>query len=189
MNKAIARKEYKKKRAALTQKELKLKQDYLLIKFQEIALPHPQIVHAYLPKYACNEPDPGPLVEAMKIQNALLKVAYPKINPTDFSMQHFLQDDDMVLEKNQFGIFEPNSGTEISADTVDLVFVPLLAFDVLGNRVGYGMGYYDRFLASCRKDVITIGLSFFPPLHKLEDINSFDKKIDFCITPEFVYAF
>lgn len=72
---------------------------------------------------------------------------------------------------------------------IDIAFIPLLAFDTEGNRIGYGKGYYDRFLAKCRKDIITIGLSYFPPLDKVDDIEFFDKKIDFCITPESVYAF
>ena len=42
-----------------------------------------------------------------------------------------------------------------------MVFVPLLAFDKAGNRVGYGKGFYDLFLSECRQDVIKVGLSFF----------------------------
>jgi 5-formyltetrahydrofolate cyclo-ligase len=67
--------------------------------------------------------------------------------------------------------------------------MPLLAFDSKGDRVGYGKGYYDRFLAACRKDVLKIGLSYFPPVSSIDDIEIFDKKLDFCITPERVYAF
>lgn len=189
MRKAEARKVYKERRVALTQKEINIRQDLLLIKFQELSLPYAQIVHTYLPKYASNEPDPGPLVDWMRFRDLGLKVVYAKINPTNFSMQHFLQDDDMVFEENQFGIPEPISGVEISSEWIDIVFVPLLAFDEMGNRVGYGKGYYDRFLATCREDVVTVGLSYFPPLSKIDDIDFFDKKIDFCITPECVYAF
>lgn len=189
MKKSEARTKYKELRAALTQRELNVKQDLLLIKFQEIALPYAQIVHTYIPKYANNEPDPGPLVDWMRFRDLGLKLSYSKINTPDFSMQHFLDEDEMVFQENSFGISEPVGGVEISPEMIDIAFVPLLAFDIEGNRVGYGKGYYDRFLEKCRKDIITIGLSYFPPLDKVDDIDFFDKKIDFCITPECVYAF
>lgn len=189
MKKSEARVKYKERRAALTQRELNVKQDLLLIKFQEISLPYAQIVHSYIPKSASNEPDAGPMVDWMKFRDLGLKISYSKINTSDFSMQHFLYDDEMVFQENQLGIPEPVSGVEISPEMIDIAFVPLLAFDMEGNRIGYGKGYYDRFLATCRKDIITIGLSYFPPLDKVDDINFFDKKIDFCITPECVYAF
>jgi len=189
MKKLEARAKYKEIRAALTQRELNIKQDLLLIKFQEISLPYAQIVHTYIPKYASNEPDPGPMVDWMRFRDLGLKISYSRINTSDFSMQHFLHDDEMFFQENSFGIPEPVGGVEISPEMIDIAFVPLLAFDTDGNRIGYGKGYYDRFLARCRKDIITIGLSFFPPLDKVDDIDFFDKKIDFCITPECVYAF
>ena len=189
MKKQEARKAFKEKRAALTQRELNVKQDLILIKLQEISLPYAQILHTYIPKFASNEPDPAPLVDWMRFRDLGLKISYSKINPSDLSMQHFLQNDEMIFEENQFGIPEPVSGIKISPELIDIAFVPLLAFDQEGNRVGYGKGYYDRFLASCKNDIITIGLSYFPPLDIIDDIDFFDKKIDFCITPDRVYAF
>ena len=67
------------------------------------------------------------------------------------------------METNDWGIDEPKGGKIISPDKIDVVFVPLLACDYRGNRIGYGGGYYDRFLAQCKPDVLKIGLSFFPP--------------------------
>jgi 5-formyltetrahydrofolate cyclo-ligase len=104
-------------------------------------------------------------------------------------MKHYLHEEDMYFEINQYGIPEPVGGSEIMPEELDMVFVPLLGFDLQGNRVGYGKGYYDRFLSKCKDDVIKVGLSFLSPIDCIEDVDFFDKKLDFCITPERVYAF
>ena len=70
-----------------------------------------------------------------------------------------------------------------------MIFVPLLAFDVAGHRTGYGKGFYDRFLAQCRPDVIKIGLSFFEAEGKISDVSTTDIVLDYCITPDKVYTF
>jgi 5-formyltetrahydrofolate cyclo-ligase len=189
MKKSEARKFFSAKRLALTPFEANTKQDLILIRFQELSLPYFSLVHAYLPLYERNEPDPIPLLDYMHFRYPGMQVTHAKINPNDFSMLHFLQDDEMFFEKNQYGIPEPIGGVAVNEMDIDIVFIPLLAFDEMGNRVGYGKGYYDRFLSKCRKDVLKIGLSFFPPVDSIEDVDFFDKKLDFCITPECVYAF
>jgi 5-formyltetrahydrofolate cyclo-ligase len=189
MKKSEARKIFSAQRSALNPLEVNTKQDLLLICFQQLVLPYCSLVHAYLPLYERNEPDPTPLLDFMHFRQPGLQVTYAKIDPSNFSMLHFLQDDEMFFEKNQYGIPEPIGGITVKEKDIDIVFIPLLAFDTSGNRVGYGKGYYDRFLSKCRKDAMKIGLSFFPPVDSIEDVDFFDKKLDFCITPERVYAF
>ena len=70
-----------------------------------------------------------------------------------------------------------------------LIFVPLLAFDKFGNRVGYGKGFYDVFLSECRPDTLKIGFSFFEAEVEIEDVFEKDIKLDYCITPKAVYKF
>lgn len=189
MNKVEARNFFKKQRLALTNYEVNVAQDLLLIRFQEMELPYFNFVHTYLPIYSNHEPDPSPLIDWLRFSNPGLQIVYPKINPTDFSMQHILQEENTYFEVNQYGIPEPVDGKIIDPVEFDLVFVPLLGFDEKGNRVGYGKGYYDRFLAKCKEDVIKVGLSFLSPIDCIEDVGFFDKKLDFCITPDSVYAF
>lgn len=189
MTKAEARKTMRENRLALSLKETNVYQDLLLINFQTLPLPYVGLVHAYLPMYEKNEPDPLPLLDWMRFCNPGLMVTHARIVPSSFEMKHFLHDGNSFFEKNQYGIPEPVGGREVDPHEIDLVFVPLLAFDQNGNRVGYGKGYYDRFISSCRKDVIKIGLSFFPPVESINDVSFFDKKLDFCITPDCVYAF
>lgn len=189
MKKSEARKIFSAQRTALTSRDVNIKQDLLLISFQQLVFPDFTLVHTYLPLYDRNEPDPIPLLDFMHFRHPGMQVTYAKIDPSDFSMMHFLQDDEMFFEKNHYGIPEPTGGVLVKETDIDIVFIPLLAFDQLGNRVGYGKGYYDRFLSKCRKDALKIGLSFFPPVDSIEDVDFFDKKLDFCITPERVYAF
>jgi 5-formyltetrahydrofolate cyclo-ligase len=93
------------------------------------------------------------------------------------------------MKINEFGISEPQSGIKISENQLDVVFVPLLCFDKHGHRVGYGGGYYDRLLKKCSKNTIKIGLSFFDPIKKIEDIIQSDVKMDYCISPKNIYKY
>ena len=114
------------------------------------------------------------------------------ISKSDFktgNMTHFLLTDSTLIKRNDYNIPEPIAGIEISNDKIEVVFVPLLAFDSLGNRVGYGKGFYDRFLAQAKPDVIKIGLSLNEPIEPIEDLNPFDVALDFAITPLSTYRF
>lgn len=114
------------------------------------------------------------------------------ISKSDFSnqsMSHFLLSDDTKLNTNNYGIPEPENGIPIDVKMLDVVFVPLLAFDKAGNRIGYGKGFYDRFLSNCRSDTIKIGLSFFSADSNGFDVSKTDIPLDFCVTPETVYSF
>lgn len=114
------------------------------------------------------------------------------ISKSDFSkrdMSNFLLTDSTKIEKNKWNIPEPVDGISIEVDQIDVIFVPLLAFDNFGHRVGYGKGFYDKFLEQCRPETIKIGLSFFESLNKIDDTFENDVPLDFCVTPEKIYKF
>jgi 5-formyltetrahydrofolate cyclo-ligase len=114
------------------------------------------------------------------------------VSRSDFescSMVHYLLTDNTKLTISEYGIPEPVEGIEVPSNKADVVFVPLLAFDTKGHRVGYGKGFYDRFLMECKPDVIKIGLSFFEAEEELIAVNPTDVALDFCVTPKKVYAF
>lgn len=114
------------------------------------------------------------------------------ISKTDFEsskMHHFLLLDSTVIKKNAWNIPEPVDGIAVDPHKIDLVFVPLLAFDRQGHRVGYGKGYYDHFLSECRPDTLKVGLSFFEAEDEIKDIFESDVALDYCVTPQKVYKF
>jgi 5-formyltetrahydrofolate cyclo-ligase len=107
----------------------------------------------------------------------------------DQSLEHFLLTDQTPLKLNRWGIPEPLSGIALTPQQIEVVFVPLLVFDLRGHRVGYGKGYYDRFLGECPKSTIKVGLSFFDPVSKIEDIDSHDITLDYVVSPREVFVF
>ena len=104
-------------------------------------------------------------------------------------LTHYLLTDGTRLKKNQWNVPEPLDGIEIQPSSIDVIFLPLLAYDKKGNRVGYGKGFYDEFLAQCRPDTIKIGLSLFEPEERIDDLNEHDIPLDYCVTPENVHSF
>ena len=114
------------------------------------------------------------------------------ISKSDFTtrkMTHFLLTDTTKIKKNDYQIPEPVDGIEVPTSKIQVVFVPLLAFDNHGNRVGYGKGFYDQFLAECQPDTLKIGLSFFEAETIISDVYETDIRLNFCITPKNCYRF
>ncbi|GAA3558337.1 5-formyltetrahydrofolate cyclo-ligase [Snuella lapsa] len=116
-------------------------------------------------------------------------IVVPKSDFKTGGMSHYLLTDSTPIKKNNYNIPEPVNGIEIEANKIDVVFVPLLAFDATGNRVGYGKGFYDRFLANCKPETIKIGLSFFEAETKITDVFESDITLDYCVTPDKIYSF
>lgn len=114
------------------------------------------------------------------------------VSKSDFEtreMSHFLLTDNTKIKKNEYNIPEPLNGLSVPSETIEVVFVPLLAFDIFGNRIGYGKGFYDKFLAECKPETIKIGLSFFEAVNQIDDVFESDVKLDYCVTPEKIYSF
>jgi 5-formyltetrahydrofolate cyclo-ligase len=108
---------------------------------------------------------------------------------TECEMQAVRVDDNSSFKTNRYGIDEPINGEPISADAIELGIIPLLAFDKKGHRVGYGKGYYDRFLHTCTRKIIKIGFSYFDAIDVIDDVSPYDIRLDYCITPERIFTF
>ncbi len=114
-------------------------------------------------------------------------VILPKIQ--DERLVHYLLTDSTAIKKNKWNVPEPIDGIEVKPFKIDVVFVPLLAFDIHGNRVGYGKGYYDGFLKECKPDVLKIGLSLFEAEDEIIDAFEKDIPLDYCVTPSTCHRF
>ena len=123
-------------------------------------------------------------VDAIKILKNFEKLNYqislPKIKKNS-QMDFFNWSTKDPLEINKYGIPEPTSGKIVYPN---ILLVPLVAFDKNFNRVGYGGGYYDRYIQKIkiRKKVLTIGLAY--SFQKVEEltVNNHDIRLDLIIT-------
>ena len=92
-----------------------------------------------------------------------------------------------VLKINKYGILEPVKSRQ---NIPDIMLVPMLAFDKDKYRLGYGKGYYDRYLNKYFKkfkNILTIGIAFsFQKHHKLP-INNMDVKLNYILTEKGIY--
>lgn len=107
----------------------------------------------------------------------------------DYKLTNYLLTDSTVLKTNKWGIPEPVDGVEIPPKKIEVVFIPLLAFDKKGNRIGYGKGFYDRFLSSCTGKTVKVGLSLFEAEPVISEVSEDDIPLDYCVTPTKIYAF
>lgn len=189
MTKKELRKIYREKRNALTHSERSRFDDLLLIQLQTVNLPFINTLFTYWPIAANNEPDTHLFTDYIEFRNPELVIAYPKSDFTSHEMTAVIVTRDTAFSRNSHGIHEPADGPLLKAEEIDMVFVPLLAFDKKGYRAGYGKGFYDKFLASCRKDCLFTGFSYFEPVDVISDTDDFDVPLDLCITPQNVYVF
>lgn len=151
-----------------------------------IAQWQPHSVHVFLPIVEKKEVNTTFLIEALQHK---LKIITSRTNWDTMEMENVELLPETELALNKWGVPEPLGGAIVPEQEVDVVIVPLLAFDVQGHRVGYGKGFYDKFLAKCKKEVIKAGVSFFGPEEKIDDVFKEDIALDYCFTPAEIYQF
>lgn len=143
--------------------------------------------HIFLPIVEHNEVNTEYILHLLSGKDK--EIIISKSDFTTRNMTHFLLTDNTKIKKNEYNIPEPIDGIEVPLTKIEVVFVPLLAFDKKGNRVGYGKGFYDKFLSNCNAETIKIGLSFFKAEAVISDLTGSDVQLDYCVTPNEVYNF
>ena len=180
---------YKKKREEISSTERMKGDDLLLIQFQTIDIPFLDFVLSYYPIEDNKEVNSFNVTDYLRFRNPNLTICYPRTSRTANTMEAVICHPDSIFQTNEYNIPEPTDRETADPEELDLVLVPLLAFDLKGYRVGYGKGYYDRYLKACRDNCLKVGFSYFDPVESVEDANEFDVPLDLCITPQRIYVF
>jgi 5-formyltetrahydrofolate cyclo-ligase len=187
MLKSIARKLFLDKRKALTASDCMKMDDLLLIQFQRIDWSSVQCIGSFYPLDHQNEPDSLLLIRYLKLIIPGLVVVYPRVNQDQITMSYFIETE--TVEINKWGIPEPLPISLIAPSKIDAILVPLIGFDEIGHRIGFGKGFYDRYFEQYPSDRNRIGISYFEPIPKIEDTHEFDVPLTHCITPSNSYEF
>ena len=150
-------------------------------------------LHVFLPLLAKHEPDTWVIIRQLWADVPTVRLAAPVVQPDGVSLKHYELTPTTALIRSRWDIPEPtpDPATEVLPPQLDAVLVPLLACDQHGYRVGYGGGFYDRFLARCRPDTRFIGLSILDeaPVAAIFDVLPTDVPLHACITPGGVWNF
>lgn len=187
MTKAECRKVFMEKRLSFSKEELAVFSEQIRFQLLENVNFSGKTISIFLPITSKREIDTFPILELQQHYNC--RFILPVADFATNSMQHVVYENKEQLQLNEYGIPEPIDGESINSEEIDIVIVPLLCIDKKGYRVGYGKGFYDRFLGSCRTDCQFIGLSYFEPIDEISDKNSNDIALNACIFPFGMIAF
>lgn len=188
-DKKALRNAYMKKRKEFHPDELEMLSERIASRFFSLALDSIRYIHIYYPIPGKREIDSLFISERVRQDYKQIKLVLPKSDLSSCTLMHIQWDESTPLAMNAWGITEPLSGEEVPAEILDLIVIPLLVCDVEGNRLGYGKGFYDRFLATCRPNALKVGLSCFEPLEAIIPHENHDIPLDACITPEKLWHF
>ena len=179
MNKFQLRKKISKIRSKFARKKIKVKSE-IIIKLIEQKSPNNR-VGLYYPF--------GDEISTLELMGRLTKknfiISLPVIN-NKFEMSFYSWNPSEPLTINKFGILEPLKEKKIIPSTL---IIPMLAFDSNLNRLGYGGGFYDRFIQKLERQNICVKIGLALSCQKINKvpIDKFDKKMDFIITEKRIY--
>lgn len=139
-------------------------------------------IHTYVPIEKNREIDTTILIEDALEKGK--KVNLPKMQSSG-EMSHHQIDSLNSLVKNRWGVPEPETTEEADLSDCSLIIVPMVAGDFDRNRLGYGKGYYDRFLNSMQAARIGLCYSFNLQWNSLS-VESFDEKMDIILTENLI---
>lgn len=189
MTKAELRKIYLAKQKSISQFERKQKSAQIAAKFfQHFDLTDTKFLHCFVAIEKFNEVDTSLIFQQVWRDFLNIKTLVPRVNFQTAGIENLKFTNATKLVKNAWEIHEPAENELFETAKIDIVLVPLLCFDTQFFRVGYGKGFYDKFLKKCRKDCLKIGLSYFSPTAEISDAQDFDVKLNACITPQQIYV-
>lgn len=187
-NKSELRNIYSLKRKNLSDYQINKRSILISKKLLDIPIWDKEFYHIFLTSKKNNEIETKFILSMLAQKNK--KVVVPRLIDLN-NLEHILLTKQTILKENSYGIPEPQKYNNkiIFPQELDVIIVPLYIFDLNGNRVGYGKGYYDRFLKNCRDDVIKIGISLFEPVKSISDISRNDIALNYAITSNSIFNF
>lgn len=177
MTKSALRSHFKAARKALSHSERAEMSNQICDRINQLVKPG-QHVALFLPIAHQLEVDLTSLLD-----NRQVNWYVSRANLHTHEMTFYAFEDCTQLRENEWGIPEPQYGTPLSPDQLDVVLVPLLACDQTGHRVGYGKGFYDRFLECCNPNCAFIGVNYWSPVPKISDTHEEDIRLHYLVTP------
>ncbi|MBC7522880.1 MAG: 5-formyltetrahydrofolate cyclo-ligase [Flavobacterium sp.] len=187
MNKKDLRKKYKILRDSLSENEIEEKSLAISNQLLKLKIWDETYYHLFMTIKEHKEINTEYILHILQGKDKEIVVS--KSDFKTLEMNHFLMTDTTVFATNSYNIPEPVDGIPVPLSKINVVFVPLLAYDVTGNRVGYGKGFYDKFLSQCRPETIKIGLSFFEPEEEIVSVFENDIQLNYCVTPFEIFKF
>lgn len=157
--------------------------------FAEINFTALHILHCYISLEHFGEVETDIIFSRVWELHPSIITTAPRVDDDSREIHSLIYQPDTPTSKGSWKIPEPAGSEVVAPESLDAVIVPLLCFDRRGHRVGYGKGFYDRFLKKCRPDCIKAGLGFFPPVESIDDINDADTPLDLCVTPAEIFRF
>lgn len=189
MLKAELRKIYLAKRKNLSSPERERKSRRIADRFfQHFDLSEIKFLHIFLPIEKFNEVDTSLIFKEIRHRFPHIELVAPRVNRRTNEIENVIFRPETELIQSSWQIDEPAGNDFVAAEQINLVLVPLLCFDRAGHRVGYGKGFYDRFLQNCPADCLKIGLNYFAPVEEISDTHESDVRLEFCVTPEKVFT-
>lgn len=174
MEKSFLRKEYKQKRMDLSdQAKYHLDRGISNQIKNLIQKKNFKKVHVFLPIEKFNEYNSFLLLNDKGLSD--VEFVIPVVSEKNMLTVSYVSEN---LRISSWGIPEPIDYIEVPSNDIDLVLVPMLVSDVKGNRIGYGKGFYDRFLIDLPDSVLKLGVSYFEPIKDGITADSWDVKLD-----------
>ncbi|MGF1922942.1 MAG: 5-formyltetrahydrofolate cyclo-ligase [Bacteroidia bacterium] len=186
MNKSETRKDALQQRLSLSADKREALSQKLLERFKTLDFSAIKSIHVFLPIESKGEPNTFLIIDWLRQAHPSIEIMVPKADFATGMLSSYIYSGNGDLKLSQHLIPEPQQAS-LTTTHPDMVLVPLLAFDLRGYRVGYGKGFYDRFLQGL--SAVKVGLSFFGPITEINDVHLNDVRLDKCVLPDKVIAF
>lgn len=177
--KRTLRKHLLEKRNAISDRDWEEKSKRIHDRFlQQFDLDDHDHIHVYISMDQRKEVETLSLIDFLFSHRKRVTVPVTQFEPP--MLKHSRLQNIQSLSPNKWGVMEPNTFDEVTIEDVSLIIVPLVGADEDKNRLGYGKGFYDRFLS--KTEVITVGFCFEECLVKKVPTEDFDIPLDYIIT-------